>query len=466
MPGRFWQYLEERLYRRVDSASLAVFRIAFGALMLWDVWKYFTYDWIGQMYITPRFHFTYFGFGWVEPWPGDLMYLHFLVIGALAFLIMIGLFYRVAIVLFLVAFTHVFLIDQVEYLNHFYLVILLNFLMVFVPANRVYALDALLWHRSRPRNTQVYAWNLWIVRAQMEVMLIFAGIVKINPDWLRLQPLEMWLAERSHVALIGPYLSETWVVAIGAYGVILLHVVGAPLLLYRRTRVPVFAAYAVFHLANHVFFNIGIFPWLTLAGTTLFFAADWPRKLFSGQWQRRTQPPGDRADDHPYDQTASEVLPGPAFQRSVIVLLGVWVASQILIPMRHHLYAGDTSWTEQGHRFAWQMKLRDKSSRAAFVVVDPASGEVWNVDMRHFLTARQAVRMTNRPDMILQFAHHLAERWRVERGGATPAVYAEVWTALNGRPPQLIIDPRRNLAAVERSLAPADWILPLTTKLP
>ena len=458
MPHRYWQYLEERLYRRVDSSSLAVFRIAFGALMLWDVWKYFAYDWIGLMYVTPLFHFTYFGFGWVEPWPGNLMYVHFAVMGALALLIMIGLFYRVAIVLFLIAFTHVFLIDQVEYLNHFYLVILLNALLVFVPANRVYALDALLWHRSRPRQTKVYAWNLWIVRAQMEVMLIFAGIVKINPDWLQLQPLEMWLAERSHVALIGPYLTETWVVAAGAYSVILLHVVGAPLLLYRRTRLPMFVAYAIFHLANHVFFNIGIFPWLTLAGTTLFFAPDWPRRLFSRRAWVPDFPGSERSD--------AGDLPGQVFRRSVIVLLGVWVASQILIPMRHHLYAGDTSWTEQGHRFAWQMKLRDKRSRAAFRVVDPANGAVWEVDPRHFLTARQATRMFNRPDMILQFAHHLAERWRAERGGETPAVYAEVWTSMNGRAPQLMIDPRRNLASVTRSLAPADWIVPLTTDLP
>lgn len=458
MPQRFWQFLEARLYRRIDGASLAVFRIAFGALMLWDVWKYFAYDWIGLMYVTPRFHFTYYGFGWVAPWPGDLMYVHFAVMGVLAFLIMIGLFYRVAIVLFLIAFTHVFLIDQVEYLNHFYLVILLNILMVFVPANRVYALDALLWNRSRPRQTQVYAWNLWIVRAQMEVMLIFAGIVKINPDWLRLQPLEMWLAERSHLALIGPYLTESWVVAVGAYGVILLHVVGAPLLLFRRTRLPVFVAYAVFHLANHVFFNIGIFPWLTLAGTTLFFAPDWPRRLFF-----RRLPVACGREPEP---AVARDTPAPMHRRSVIVLLGLWVASQVLIPMRHHLYPGDTSWTEQGHRFAWQMKLRDKRSRAAFVVVDPRNGEVWQVDTRHFLTARQAVRMSNRPDMILQFAHHLAERWQAEHGGQAPAVYAQVWTSMNGRPAQLMIDPRRNLTNVERSLAPADWIMPLTTELP
>ena len=151
--------------------------------------------------------------------------------------------------------------------------ILLNILMVFVPANRVYALDSLIWRRVKRHQGQLYVWNVWIVRVQMEIVLIFAGIVKINPDWLQLQPLKMWLGERSHVVLIGPYLNETWVIAVGAYGVILLHVLGAPLLLHKRTRLPVFGVYALFHLANHVFFQYRDFSLAHTGGHHLVFRA-------------------------------------------------------------------------------------------------------------------------------------------------------------------------------------------------
>lgn len=274
---QFWDRTESKLYQPVDGASLAVFRIAFGALLLWDVVEFFLHDWIGFMFIRPQFHFTYYGFDWVQPASGAGMYLVFAVLGLLAFLVMIGLFYRIAITLFLILFTYVFLLDQTEYLNHFYFVILLNILLVFVPANRVYALDALIWPRKTGDSRHVYAWNVWVVRVQMEIMLIFAGIVKINPDWLALQPLSMWLAQSRDLVVIGPYLMESWFIAIGAYGVILLHVAGAPLLLWRRTRLPVFLVYVLFHVSNAVFFNIGIFPWLTIAGTTIFFATDWPR---------------------------------------------------------------------------------------------------------------------------------------------------------------------------------------------
>ena len=283
--GTVLDSIEDRMFRPVDGASLAVFRIAFGALMLWDVIAYFVYDWIRFLYVTPVFHFKYFGFEWVEPWGGAGMYLHFAVMGALAFFIMIGLFYRISALLFLFAFTYVFLLEQAEYLNHFYFVILLNILLVFMPANRVYAVDALLQRRHGREAEMVPGWSVGLLKGQMEVMLIFAGIVKINPDWLHLQPMTMWLASRADFPLVGPLFTETWVAVIASYGSILLHIVGAPLLLFRRTRMPVFMLYALFHLSNHMLFNIGIFPWLTIAGTTIFFAPDWPRRFVAAAWR-------------------------------------------------------------------------------------------------------------------------------------------------------------------------------------
>lgn len=154
------------------------------------------------------------------------------------------------------------------------------------------------------------------------------------------------------------------------------------------------------------------------------------------------------------------------WRRVVIVLLALWIASQILIPMRHHLYPGDTSWTEQGHRFAWQMKLRDKRSHAEFVVRDPGTARIWVINNREFLTRRQIRKMSSRPDMILQFAHHLADVWGRRHGIDAPIVNVIVWSSLNGRTPDLLIDPNRNLAAVPRSLTPADWILPLIAEMP
>lgn len=285
--------------------------------------------------------------------------------------------------------------------------------------------------------------------------------MKINPDWLHLEPMTMWLGNRTDFPLIGSLFTETWVVAVASYGSILLHVVGAPLLLFRRTRMAVFILYVVFHSFNHMLFNIGIFPWLTIAGTTIFFAPDWPRRVLAVTariipFADRTRGDdlfGNGADRMPAARTRAR---GQRSRYLVMGLAGLWMASQILIPLRHHLYPGDTSWTEQGHRFAWQMKLRDKRSTALFLVRDPETGRNWEVNNLQFLTRRQNIKMASRPDMILQFAHHLAGIWRTHQGVENPEVRAIVWSSLNGRERELLVDPSRDLAAIKRDLYPAD----------
>ena len=273
------QRLEDGLYKQVDPASLAFFRIGFGLIMLVECWRFWEHGWIDRYYIDPEFYFKYYGFEWVAPWPGDGMYWHFGLLAVLSLMIMLGLFYRAAMIVFFFAFTYVFLLDQARYLNHFVLVSMIAFLMMLVPANRIWSLDAVIARRLRDRPPEVPAWTVWLFVLQFEIMYIYAGIVKIYPDWLRLEPLAMWLARRADAPLIGPLFLEDWVIATGAYGVILLHIVGAPLLLFKRTRLPVTVVYFAFHLANHFIFTIGIFPWVAMLGTLMFFDPDWPRRL-------------------------------------------------------------------------------------------------------------------------------------------------------------------------------------------
>lgn len=158
--------------------------------MLWETWRYFSNGWIGAFWVEPAFHFTYYGFGWIQPWPGIGMYVHFAALAVLALLVALGLFYRMSIALFCVGFTYVFMLDQTAYQNHFYLVCLLSFLMIFVPANRVFSLDAM----RRPGGETVPAWSLWILRFQMGVVYFFGGIAKLNGDWLRGEPMTIWLS--------------------------------------------------------------------------------------------------------------------------------------------------------------------------------------------------------------------------------------------------------------------------------
>jgi len=253
------------LFVPVDAASLAVFRIAFGALMLWEVWKYFANGWIARYYVDPTFHFTYFGFEWVRPWPGSWMYVHFAILGVLAGCIALGTLYRLATMLFFLAFSYTFLLEQARYLNHLYLVCLISFLMIFVPAHRALSIDA----RFAPHieSAVVPAWVVWVLRFQIAVLYVYGGIAKLNGDWLLGEPVRTWLAQRSDQSVLGSWLTQEWLVYALCYGGLLFDLLIVPLLLWRRTRTVALVAALAFHLMNAYLFTIGIFPWLMIAAT-------------------------------------------------------------------------------------------------------------------------------------------------------------------------------------------------------
>ena len=278
------QRVIDPLFEEVDASSLVAFRMMFGVIMLVECWRFWAHGWIERHYIAPQFFFKYYGFEWVEPLPGSGMYWLFAALAVLSLLIMLGALYRLAAVAFFFAFSYVFLLDQARYLNHFFLVILIALIMMLVPAHRAYALDATL--RPGLRSATVPGWSVWLFRLQFEVMYIYAGIVKINADWLRLEPMGMWLARRDDWPLVGELFLEDWVVATSSYGSIALHIIGAPLLLFRRTRGPTMVIYFAFHLMNHFLFQIGIFPWVAMAGTLLFLEPDWPKRAL--RWSRES----------------------------------------------------------------------------------------------------------------------------------------------------------------------------------
>ena len=145
------------LHGRVDISSLVFFRIAFGAIMVWEVTRYYGYGWVQRYFVEPTYNFPYPLFEWVKPWPGFGMYYHFIFLGAMAFCVMIGLMYRLSAALLCLAFTYVFLLEEARYLNHFYLVCLLTFLLAIVPANRSLSVDARFEPALRSRTAPAWA---------------------------------------------------------------------------------------------------------------------------------------------------------------------------------------------------------------------------------------------------------------------------------------------------------------------
>ena len=452
-----------RLFAPVDIAAVVYFRILFYSIMLWDVWRYWQNGWIKEYYIDPTFHFTYYGLGWIRPLPGGAMYALFLALAALAACCLLGFRYRIAAPLFALGNAYVFLLDETTYQNHYYLVSTISILMAVLPANRALSLDARRWPALRSDTAP--AWTLWLLRAQVAIPYVYGGLAKLKADWLHGQPMKMWLAANSDFPVFGRLFTHDWASYVFSWSGLLLDLFVVPALLWRPTRLLAYGAVVLFHLTNARLFPIGIFPWLMIGATAIFFPPSWPR--LGGLWRpaRRAphRPPGRRKKGPAGAPTRTPGL--TPTQRVTLALLGGVLAFQLLMPLRHVLYPGPVSWTEEGLRFAWHMRLRAKQGEATFFVTDPASGGRWEVDPADGLLHHQVENLAVHPDMVLQYAHHLADRWRGDGYGRVE-VRAEAYAALNGRDPRPLIDPEVDLAAQPRTLRHQPWVMPLEEPLP
>jgi hypothetical protein len=451
--------LKAALFLPVDIASLVAFRVAFGAIMFWETLRYLSYGWIAQYWIEPVFHFTYPGFHWVKPWSGIGMYVHMGALAFFALLIATGAFYRFSAALFFIGFTYLFLLEHALYLNHLYFVCLVSFLMIFVPAHRAFSVDAILWPKFRANVAP--SWSLWLLRTQLAIVYVFAGVAKLNSDWFKGEPLRTWLADLQTTPFIGSALAWPGAFQVISMGGLAFDLLIVPALLWKRTRIVAFVIAVGFHLINAWFFRIGIFPWFSIAMTTLFLDPGWPRRaaarLGLGTRQRSEEVLAEASSTATAD-TAGPNRNGIRRQRQIAVLLITYVVVQVLVPLRHYLYPGDVAWTEEGHEFSWRMKLRGKVGRATFFVVNPVTREGRVAYPSEYLKSWQVRKMVTRPELIRQFARHLAAL-EGERTSEPVEVHVKARVKLNSRPPATLIDPRVDMGHEPYCIGAAAWIV-------
>ncbi|WP_347157413.1 HTTM domain-containing protein [Pontibacter chitinilyticus] len=449
MPSKLKSYLSAP----VSAAPLAVFRVIFGGMMLASVLRFMAKGWVTELYVLPKVYFPYYGFEWVKPLGEAGMYAVFSLMALAALGLMLGLFYRLSALLFFLSFTYVELLDKTNYLNHYYFVSVVAFLLMLVPANRHFSVDVLrkphLWASQVPR------WTVLIFQGQLGLVYFYAGVAKLNPDWLlEAMPLRYWLPAHTHLPLIGPLLDKVWVAYLFSWFGALYDLTIPFFLSWRRSRWLAYLTVIVFHVLTAVLFPIGMFPYIMIVSTLVFFSPQFHETLL--RWGR-----------------AIAQVPQPVLQRTAAVagqpvllyLLALYLVVQVLVPWRFLLYPGKLFWTEQGYRFSWRVMLMEKTGTAFFYVRDPRTGYEIEINNKEYLTLNQEKQMATQPDMLLQFAHLLQEEF-ARRGMPGAQVRAEVYVSMNGRGSRLLLDPTVNLAAEHESFLPKTWILPFDDVTP
>ena len=465
-PAGKWERFKSYLAQPVNGASLAVFRIAVGFIMALEAFSLLRPSastsgrvMLETYYTGPdvTFNLPYAWFEWLPFLRGSGMYAVVAVLGIAAIMMAAGFLYRISAALVFLAWGYLYAIESTRtyWMSYYYLELLVTFLLIWMPAANRYSLDAYLAKGKRPPT--VPYWTLLLLRGQLVITYFYAGVAKLNADWLLdAVPVRDFLLKSPFLTRLGndALRGEAMAYFLSWTGAAFDLSIGF-LLLYRRTRLVGMILLICFHATNHFFlFNDIIwFPLLGVLTATIFLDPDWPERLFgkkSGIPKTKSKPPA------PSFESAFAMSISPV----VTPLVVIWLLVQTLLPIRHYLIPGDGRFTWEGLSFSWRLKAEIYRSVPCEIFVDDpsvisrnADGAVainwknWRGDKVVYSTINPAsIRWTNLPEIVVLFEPELGERiiYNPLAGGA-PRMEAEataraqlIWQQLYGRPPQTI----------------------------
>jgi hypothetical protein len=443
-------------FKETSIAPLVIFRIIFGAMMLLGTLRFISKGWVNELYIQPQTFFGYLGFEWVKPLPGIWMYIPFIIIIISSIGIILGYLYKYSAPLLFLSFSYIELLDKSNYLNHYYFLSLMTFLLIFVPANRSFSLD--VYYRKIKEWKTVPQWTIGIFKFQLAIVYIFAGIAKLESDWLLdAQPLKIWLQAHREMPIFGSLLKEEWIAYLFSWFGCFYDLFIVFFLLFRKTRSVAYFFVIAFHFVTWYLLPIGIFPWVMIVSTLIFFSPEFHENILSKfNWKK---------------SVIDEVKPFNS-NKIKLLLISIYILFQLFVPFRYILYSGNLFWNEEGFRFSWRVMLMHKEGTATFYVRDAETKREIQIRNSDFLSKTQEDQMSTQPDFILQYAQFLHEKFKdstfiINNKPYTikqPSVHASIFVSLNGRPSQLFIDKKHDLTKIPYNLAHRNWLEPFDSK--
>ncbi|GHC60356.1 HTTM domain-containing protein [Ulvibacter litoralis] len=441
----------KKLTQQINGTSLAIFRIGFGLIMIWELIYFLRLDFVKVFLIDPQVQFTYSFLPFLKPLPEPILDVLLIVLMVACFFITIGRYYKQAMIVFFVGFTYIFLLDKAYYNNHLYLICLLSFLMIFIPAD-----DALSFKKNKEKTaTPPLYWHILILRLQLALVYFFGGVAKLNYDWLiSNEPVRSMLANLSKTSFLGDALTSNFSIYFFTYGGLLFDLLIPFLLFIPKTRKMAVLMALLFNVLNAwIFEDINIFPYFMMLSLLLFLdtdrVANFVRKKVEGK-----------------KTSVQTAVSFGNLKKPMLVVLGVYFLIQLILPVRHLLYNGNTDWTGLGQRFAWRMKIQHRTlEKMEFKVWDVQKKVIYPVGVDQYgLNQDQINLLAFDPTAILQFADFLKTHTKKNKSMNDVLVKATVEVTFNGRAPQKIFNDDLNLLDVGSSASElSKWIQPLNT---
>ncbi len=425
--------MKKWLTTTIDNSGLVIFRVLLGLLIIAESFGAILLGWVEAIFIRSKFTFNFIGFDFLQFLHGEKMYSYFFAMGILGLLITFGLFYRFAMVAFTLMWTTVYLIQKESYNNHYYFLILICIIMIFLPANGKLSLDAKLFPKIK--QTKVPRWMPFLLLFQVAILYFYAAIAKFYPDWLDGTFSRILLNGITQRKFLLDIFNQKWFLLFYAYAGILFDLLIIPALFWKKTRKLAIVASFGFHLFNAYSLKIGIFPFLALSFIVLLYDAI-PLKFLNDK--------------------EAEILPQKNFNTKLFLAFFVpFFIVQLIMPLRHHFIKGDVLFTEEGHRLAWRMMLRERKGVLNIKVVDKETGLYEYHNYGSQLTPKQVNLLSNSPDIIWQYCQKL------KRESKKPiSIFVDCSVSINRRPYYKLIDEKTDMATAKYDyFGHNEWIL-------
>ncbi|WP_108958165.1 HTTM domain-containing protein [Leptospira ellinghausenii] len=425
----------------VSSLSLQFLRFGYGLTTTILIIRYFYFGWIHTYFIQPTLFFKHFGLEWVPNLPPSFIYLLFIILLLTSIGILFGYFVRTNLMIFTIGFTWFHFIDATIYLNHYYLISILGFLLCLSPISKY---DTPTLGIQNWIHTPMPIAKLWIYAFRLQIGLVyfFGGIAKLQPDWMwEALPLKLWLYQsEGKLPWLDPILGLPVTAYVFSWIGILFDLSIPFLLCFHRFRLVTWTVVLLFHSFTSFLFPIGVFPIVMSLSSLVFFSPNWPKQV----WNRFLK------QNHINIQFENKENEKPTnrhlFPREWILI--VFLLFQILIPFRHLFYPGQVIWTEEGIKFSWQVMVADKVGEALFFV----QGKT--IDPRNELTEYQYRMMVIQPEHIIQYAKHIQSKAAIETGQRDLPVYVQSHVSMNGKQARPLFSPDVDLTKIEINFLP------------
>lgn len=266
----------EYLFRKVDNSPLVIFRVIFGLLIVAECWGAIYTGWVQSNFVDPKISFSFIGFEWSNVFLGAKMIYFYIAMGILGWFIAFGFAYRFSTIVFALLWSLTYFMQKTSYNNHYYLFMLVSWMMTVIPAHQFFSVDSLMFPKIKRLTCRNWVPTLFII--QLLIVYTFAAFHKIYPDWFNGVFLQMKFHEygelltfKYNLAGLGKVVSSLEFAQVFAWTGFFFDLLIIPAMMFKKTRSLAIKCAIFFHIFNSAVFGIGIFPFFALAMMIFFY---------------------------------------------------------------------------------------------------------------------------------------------------------------------------------------------------